>query len=604
MRMVRRWHFAVCVALLSTYVLTPVANAQVAQVAQAKANPAEGNLQVITPPAVPAAQATVNSATDQWTVTGELFNPESGFYTNVAQKTIGPNNPSCPQCAPDLDFQYTKSDSAPLSGTPANLYGRVSWHTLEPVQGQYSFSTIDHVLAPCTSSQQTTPCLSRGMTFGFRVMALNPQANLDTNVTTGEDGYPVYSDSPSYLLKDSAGKAHGWLLPRDPSDVTQGHYFIPDWNDAFVIQRMTALLNALGHRYGEDPRIGSIDIGLYGSWGEWHTGGLPDTTDYKFGRIPYASTDTGFNFNQAAYLANNGVAGAYQAGSAASKTAIIQAHVHAFPRKQLVMLTDDAGSLCTAMRIDTGDFPIGLRRDSLGSYTGWASGFPVTSTCTAPDGTDLVAERWKRAPFITEPFGNGSSPTFPCQTFETDPATGQLAILEEVPQFHIASIKNASYCTGTWAALTQAEQSAVWTAGLTAGYRYAPVKIAVSTARTDGARRVLSLQTQWSNTGVTPTYTHWRVEFRLRSASHASTALWSRPSDFLVSGVDLRKVLPGSPYTIDDSFRIAGDTAPGTYELDVRVVDARHYLAPMQLALKDADSDGFYRLGVVQLSRR
>lgn len=596
MHPLRSCSIAICIAVLITFACVSDA------LAQGRQRVIEGDSQVIVVARLPT-KATLNGATGQWTVTGELFNPDSGFYANVAQKQIGPHNPPCADCAPDLGFQYTKSDAAPLPGSPVNLYGRVSWHTLEPVEGRYDFSTIDHVLEPCTSSAPSAPCLARGMTFGFRVMALNPQHNLDTSVSTGTDGFPVYSDSPAYLLRDSDGKTHGWLLPLDPGDVTQGHYFIPDWNDPFVVQRIDALLKALGHRYDDDPRIGPIDIGLYGSWGEWHTAGLPDTAGYKYGRIPYDATDTNFAINQAAYLANHGVPGAYQAGSEASKEAIIRAHVRAFPNKQLVMLTDDAGSLCTAMRIHTDHLPIGLRRDSLGSYTGWAAQFPPHSSCTSPDGQDLVAERWKRAPFITEPFGNGSSPTFPCQTFETDPATGQLAMLEEVPQYHVATIKNASYCTGTWSALTPAEQGAVWTAGLTAGYRYAPVKITLSGGEAGAGRRKLVVKTEWSNAGVAPTYTHWRVEFRLRPAMTEQAMLWSRASARMPSAVDLRKVLPGSGYTFDDAFELPRDMPTGAYELDVRVVDENRYLEPMQLALTGRTEDGFYALGTVKISQ-
>ena len=550
---------------------------------------------------LPPPQATLDPATHQWIVTGELFNPTSGFYTVVAQKQLGPNNPPCPHCAPDLDFQPVTSDAAPLSGVPANVYGRLSWHTLEPVEGRYDFSVIDHVLQPCAPSQPKLACLPRGAKFGFRVMALNPQYKSDTNVTTGDDGFPIYSDSPAYLLKDGAGKAHGWLLPVNPTDVTQGHYFVPDWNDKFVIDRIRALLKALGSRYDDDPRIGTIDIGLYGSWGEWHTAGLPDTNDYKWGAIPYSAKNSYYYLNEQAYEANNGVPGTYQAGSTASKQAIIWAHVRSFPNKQLVMLTDDAGSLCTAMHINVGNLPIGLRRDSLGSYTGWAAGFPPVSECKSRDGRDLVPERWQHAPFVVEPFGNGSSPEFPCQTFETDPSTNQLAILEEVPQYHLAAIRNGAFCTGAWSALTQTEQAAVWTAGLTAGYRYWPSRIAVRVVKSDGARPVLSINTQWSNDGVTPTYSAWRAEFALRASGSIKAAPWQTPGGF-VSGVELRNALPGSPYSFEDNFALPADLPPGEYELDVRVTDPRHYLTPMQLALKDNESDGYYRLGTVRIA--
>lgn len=569
-------------------------------VAQSARAPIETRSQILTPAKLAPAQATLDPATHQWVVTGELFNPVSGFYTVVAQKQIGPNNPPCPHCTPDLNFQPIASDEAPVPGVPANVYGRLSWHTLEPLEGRYDFSVIDHVLEPCASSAAKSACLPQGATFGLRIMALNPQYKSETNVTTGDDGYPIYSDSPAYLLKDAVGKAHGWLLPVDPGDATQGHYFIPDWNDKFVIDRVWALLKALGSRYDDDPRIGTIDIGLYGSWGEWHTAGLPDTRDYKWGAIPYAATNTYYNLNEQAYETNNGVPGAYQAGSAASKQAIIWAHVRAFPNKQLVMLTDDADSLCTAMRINVGNLPIGLRRDSLGSYTGWAAGFPPASECKSSEGRDLVAERWQHAPFVVEPFGNGSSPEFPCQTFETDPTTNQLAILQEVPRYHLAAIKNGAFCAGTWSALTQTEQAAVWTAGLTAGYRYWPSRIAVQVAQSVGAQSVLSVNAQWNNDGLTPTYTNWRVEFALRPSGSIKAAPW-QPSSGFVSGVELRSILPGSVDSFEDKFVLPTDMAPGEYELDVRVTDRQHYLMPMQLALKDRGGDGYYSLGIVQI---
>ncbi|RKP50556.1 DUF4832 domain-containing protein [Trinickia fusca] len=256
---------------------------------------------------------------------------------------------------------------------------------------------------------------------------------------------------------------------------------------------------------------------------------------------------------------------------------------------------------CNAYRC--GQLPIGLRRDSLGSYTGWSAGFPVSSSCRSADGTDLVATRWQRAPFVVEPFGNGSSPTFPCQTFELDPTTNQLAILEEVQQYHIADIKNASFCTGSWSALTQTEQAAIWTAGLSAGYRYAPAAVDVQIAPAARTGRRFRVTTQWSNTGTTPTYTRWQIEFRARPQRNAAglpSAPW-QPAARFVSAADLRKVLPGSTAVFGDEFVLPKDVLPGSYELDVRVLDAPRYLKPMQLSLANALGDGYYVLGTIQV---
>lgn len=583
-----------------------------AAVARDAGQPTDAAWLVLNPARLPPAQPSFDAASGQWTVTGELFNPGSGFYSVVAQKMLGPNNPPCTGCAPDLGFVSTVSDPAPLPGVPANLYGRVSWHTLEPTEGHYDLSVIDHALAPCPppppgqapqSSQPAAACLPPGATFGFRVMALNPQYRSDTSVTTDDAGNPIYSDSPAYLLRDEAGNTHGWLLPLDPNDLKQGSYFIPDWNDAFVIARMQALLAALGARYDADPRIGTIDIGLYGSWGEWHTSGLPDKTDYAGGNIPYAATSQYYSINTQAYQHNHGThSGAYEAGSTAARQSIIEAHANAFPHKQLVMLTDNAESLCAALRIDSGNLPIGLRRDSLGSYGAWNWQFPPSPACISPDGHDLVAERWQRAPFVTEPFGNGSSSAAACQSFTTvPPELRQFAMLEQVRDYHVAAVKNGAFCAGNWAALSQDQQRVVWQAGLAAGYRYAPASIALAQLRADPAHPALALRTQWSNAGLAPTYLDWQVEFALRPADLAPGAPLPAANRF-VSGIDLRRVLPGNRAYFADRFALPAHLAPGTYALELRVIDPRQYLKPMQLALREPGLDGYYRLGEVRIA--
>ncbi len=534
----------------------------------------------------------------------ELFNPMSGLYTAVAQKQPGPRNPPCPTCALDLNFQPLApgyNDAAPLSGTPLNEYGRMSWHSLEPLEGQYDFSIIDNVLGPCPVPEGKVLCLPQGGRFGFRIMALNPQYKSATNVTKGLDGYPIYSDVPSYLEKDDDGKTHGWLLPVDPSDPTAGHYFVPDWNDPYFLDSLGALLSALGRKYDTDPRIGWIDIGLYGSWGEWHTGGLPDTLDYKGGAIPYKSSDSYFNINTEAYQANTGSRGAYQIGTEASKNSIVSAHLAAFPDRQLVMLTDDGDAVCTALHANA-KVPVGLRRDSLGAFVGWNYHFPLdpTSACTSEADQALIANRWKTAPFTVEPFGNGSSPTFPCQTFETDPATGLLAIHEQVRQFHLAAVKNGSFCVGSWEALTQSEQAAVLEAGLRSGYRYSPIAILVEGFDRTPAGSSVSVQTRWANTGVTPAYDEWSVEFSLWAIPDGSRAPGQCAARFM-SRVDLRRILPTPSYLQDDIFALPPEMDAGRYELRMRVVDPQGYLKPMQLALQSGDSDGYYPLGVVQI---
>ncbi|MFC1408196.1 carbohydrate-binding protein [Streptacidiphilus sp. N1-12] len=56
----------------------------------------------------------------------------------------------------------------------------------------------------------------------------------------------------------------------------------PDYNNAFLLSSLQQFIGQFGAKYDGDPRIGFIQMGLIGYWGEWHTwpengtGGQPD----------------------------------------------------------------------------------------------------------------------------------------------------------------------------------------------------------------------------------------------------------------------------------------------------------------------------------------
>lgn len=56
---------------------------------------------------------------------------------------------------------------------------------------------------------------------------------------------------------------------------------IPDYDDPELLAALDQFIAALGERYDGDPRLGFVQAGLIGFWGEWHTwpyngDGLPD----------------------------------------------------------------------------------------------------------------------------------------------------------------------------------------------------------------------------------------------------------------------------------------------------------------------------------------
>jgi hypothetical protein len=45
----------------------------------------------------------------------------------------------------------------------------------------------------------------------------------------------------------------------------------PDYDDPLLVDAMLGLIEAMGSRYDADPRLGFLQVGLIGFWGEWHT---------------------------------------------------------------------------------------------------------------------------------------------------------------------------------------------------------------------------------------------------------------------------------------------------------------------------------------------
>jgi hypothetical protein len=197
-------------------------------------------------------------------------------------------------------------------------YDRFSWRNLEPTEGHYDFSTIDAALAEAKSRQGE---------FGFRVRLLK-------NQTGSLVPRYVMDHRPNlgywYDYKDSGG---GSCNPRTGGGNCDT--YVPDWNDPFLLDRVTKLLQALGRRYAGDPGLGFVDVGVYGDYGEWHMFGFP--LQGPTGARPITS---------------------------ASKHKIIDAVVNAFPNKFILMATGDSDGLAYALAKSP---RVGWRRDSLGN---------------------------------------------------------------------------------------------------------------------------------------------------------------------------------------------------------------------------------------------
>ena len=74
-------------------------------------------------------------------------------------------------------------------------------------------------------------------------------------VQGSDKAYPEYLDS----------KMNSWYSSKKNCTV-------PDWNNAYLLERLDSLVAALGRTFNKDERIGYFEIRSYGNWGKWHLG--------------------------------------------------------------------------------------------------------------------------------------------------------------------------------------------------------------------------------------------------------------------------------------------------------------------------------------------
>ena len=432
-------------------------------------------------------------------------------------------------------YTWLGFDAAPQPERALDRYARFPWAALEPAQSRYDFSQIESEIAK----------LPPGGSFAFRIVAMNPN-------WSWKDG----SDIPPYLV---AAMPKGFFVPAVQRKAgAPAHLYIPDWNSPIFLDRLDKLLAALGEKYDGDPRISFIDIGVYGTWGEWHTFGLPN---FPGSAIPY--------WNPA--LNSHGAL----PGTIESRKRVVDAHVKAFKKTRLVMMTDDKEALVYALRLPA-PVPVGIRRDSFGSKH-FAAQLLDTSMPRADQ--DLVMNRWRTAPFVVESFG-------PPKAFEV----GDRGLVAQVEDYHISAIANGGF--GDWNQLPSQEQQALLEGGRRSGYRLAVTEAALPRDVARGSE--VLLRTKWENRGVAPPYEPWNVEFSLWKMNG------DRPVIRVVSALCLQKLLPTTqPLEVRDSLAIPKKISKGSYELRVKITDSASYRNPLRLAIMGANSDGSYSLGAV-----
>lgn len=310
------------------------------------------------------------------------------------------------------------------------------------------------------------------------------------------------------------------------------------FDDPIFMEEHEKFIKALAARYDGDPRLGGLDLGSFGNWGEWHCTsiGLENPNMYGFEtRKKYADM----------YLKN-------------------------FKKSDIFFMTDDHEVLKYALG-NKKKARVGLRRDGIGSpwhFGRWIGKPPY-------DKIERMADVWKDKPIFFEFYGdvnmlhkNKWDIVFSCDWI----LKNHVSLVNEIP-LHPQLISDDK------------ERAALDDVCRYAGARLVPEKAEVSYA--DGK---LEVSIEGENKGVARIHLPYRMKYELRDSS-------GKVVFDMLSSQDPRKLLPGK-FKFSDAMRVS--LKPNeTYSLSLRIFHTKKIFRDFKFAVKNLTEDGSLDLGKI-----
>lgn len=311
----------------------------------------------------------------------------------------------------------------------------------------------------------------------------------------------------------------------------------PDYENPLLDQALTNFIAALGARYDGDPRIGFVELGLLGYWGEWHT--YPETEWFA---------------------------------SVAVQNEVLVAYTNAFHKTKLLVRWP-AGNLNPAA------LPIGYHDDSFAYDTIAPPSYNFLGLLAAAGETN----KWR-----TQPIGGEVRPEVqPCMwdTSQTNCVPAGQAFTDCVAQTHSSWMLNQSVFSPGF---TGVQKSLALAGARQLGYELFVTNATLVDARASGQ---LAVSISILNAGIAPFYYDWPVQLGVLNGSNALEQPWTTPWR-------LSLLAPGTnivwSYTRDNH-----GLAVGQYKLLMRVLNLLTNGVPLRFAnqAQDADLAGWLTLG-------
>ena len=327
-------------------------------------------------------------------------------------------------------------------------------------------------------------------------------------------------------------------MPNFLSDVPKNSYsdygngtnntsYSPDYGDSRLQLAILNFIQALGQRCDGDPRIGFVQVGLIGFWGEWHT------------------------FPHLTWMA-----------STAFQNQVLDKFDQYFNKTYILVREPKPGTNPTTRNIGFHDDSFAYETLPPPDYNFWGK---IISAG--------VSDIWKR-----EPIGGEIRPEVQDCMWNDPPScvpAGQEYDLC-VTTTHASWMLNQ----GAFRGLTGAPRDRAIAGAKKLGYEIYVPSVEISKRYASNLRATIQLR----NTGVAPFYYNWRIDLAVLNANtNTVVKTWS-------SGFDLRQVQPTAPDQFL-FFNRPAKLRVGSYKLLVRVVNPLANGKPFKFANQTQDQD-------------
>lgn len=445
-----------------------------------------------------------------------------------------------------VDHQTINIKSDPYWNIPSYpetsvVYFRWYWEELEPEEGKFNFQLIDNTF-------QEAAKLNKKVVIRFMTMA-----GKDETYYAGTPlQYKKVLGIPCWLKQQ--------LDPDTQGECADDNSFVPDYHDPIFQSHLTRFLKAMGARYGSNPNLLRLDVGLVGTWGEWHLYSHADDNASTLGLNGYSTDDLQIYFD------------------------MMKA---AFPNK---MLTIDLGTTDDDFSGSATSQGLGWRADCIGDWTpGWnhmQDAYPQTIEHIINTSDPLFLSRWKKAPVDFEV----------CYTMADWAKQPQIYTPEKVREtFDTALASHASLFNLKSDPIPSMYQDELNAFIKKLGYRFVIKHVQLKGDLTPGGHA--SISSKWVNVGVAPSYNNYPVVWKLVNSKDNNVVAYFYANNDITSWLPAEDVNSEPEiYSLTNDIVFPSNMKPGLYSLEVGLVKEGTNNAIVNLAINNESNSQWYKL--------